>query len=511
MSTSCQYGIDYNKDGNNIKSGFLNFTKLLYNLAWLYTPEANAELQQAKEQIEAWEKELDNEEKAQNAILATLRIFNPKVKVSFTSFKFYKSQGDYFGTVQVTRESDLSFEICKVPGHTYVKFDPYTLTWEPNVKEVQTYQKDPLSTLLLQKMRGFKSITASDDFYYLYTSNEPLEGCNPNSTALMFLDMFRGAEQNTGRIGEFIESHPQIFNSDIEVNDKTFQSFLLGKYSIPYETLFEAIKKKDHDSPYSSFGEFLRDHTKRKPINKVDYFYVIAEDSVSLFYIPSKKKKKVEIEVPKTLQTPNKEYKVTRIDIVSPTLKQLHMSGECDDLEINFVCENIEVIDLTDLQVTNKLLLNPRGRRLAYPSLRTIKFPSNYKFLIVGDFAFYKCPALETLEIPKNATIGNVAFFECNKLSNLRIAENVTIGDDSFDVCPDLETVEILKGVTIGDFAFARCNLSNLRIDKNVTIKDKAFRFCCSKIKELTIPNNLYEFFNENILKNCQVTVLRLN
>ena len=136
----------------------------------------------------------------------------------------------------------------------------------------------------------------------------------------------------------------------------------------------------------------------------------------------------------------------------------------------------------------------------------------------IGDFAFYACVALASVDIPESVTsIGDEAFSECNSLTSVTIPESVTsIGDDAFfdcnsltaviipgsvsylgetvfAECKGLTSVTILDGITaINVGAFAGCiNLTALIIPESVTsIGYRAF-IRCSSLTSLTIPKSV--------------------
>ena len=78
----------------------------------------------------------------------------------------------------------------------------------------------------------------------------------------------------------------------------------------------------------------------------------------------------------------------------------------------------------------------------------------------IGDFAFYDCIGLTTIEIPASVTtIGDYALQNCTSLTSIEIPASVTsIGDFAFDGCTSLESIEIPASVTsIGGGAFEDC------------------------------------------------------
>ena len=123
----------------------------------------------------------------------------------------------------------------------------------------------------------------------------------------------------------------------------------------------------------------------------------------------------------------------------------------------------------------------------------------------IGNFAFYGCSSLSSIEIPEEVTsIGNGAFCGCSSLSSIEIPEGVTsIGNSAFADCSSLSSIEIPEGVTsIGNGAFYGCSsLSSIEIPEEVTsIENFAFAGC-SSLSSIEIPegvtsigNNAFEY-----------------
>ena len=79
----------------------------------------------------------------------------------------------------------------------------------------------------------------------------------------------------------------------------------------------------------------------------------------------------------------------------------------------------------------------------------------------IGDYAFYRCYNLVSVNIPVGVTsIGHSAFKDCNKLPSITIPNSVTsIGKDAFYYCKALTSITIPNSVTsIGDSAFSSCD-----------------------------------------------------
>ena len=103
----------------------------------------------------------------------------------------------------------------------------------------------------------------------------------------------------------------------------------------------------------------------------------------------------------------------------------------------------------------------------------------------IGDWAFYDCTSLTSVNIPDSVTsIGNNAFQNCYSLTSVNIPDSVTtIGDYAFYQCYSLTSVTIGNSVTeIGKSAFQNCDsLTSVNIPDSVTtIGDFAFDGCTS-------------------------------
>ncbi|MCI9369417.1 MAG: leucine-rich repeat domain-containing protein, partial [Lachnospiraceae bacterium] len=79
----------------------------------------------------------------------------------------------------------------------------------------------------------------------------------------------------------------------------------------------------------------------------------------------------------------------------------------------------------------------------------------------IGDYAFYGCSGLTSIEVPEGVTsIGASAFFHCFRLTSIELPERITnIGNSAFYGCSGLTSIELPEGViSIGDGAFSKCS-----------------------------------------------------
>ncbi|MBQ6843372.1 MAG: leucine-rich repeat protein, partial [Agathobacter sp.] len=115
----------------------------------------------------------------------------------------------------------------------------------------------------------------------------------------------------------------------------------------------------------------------------------------------------------------------------------------------------------------------------------------------IGNYAFYNCENIKTINIPNGVNqIGSDAFRGCKRLSNITIPKGVTaIGYQTFS-CSGIKSIDIPETVTTIDYgAFYNCsNLSSIILpDGLVSIEDNAFSDC-SNLANIEIPSSLTSF-----------------
>ena len=117
----------------------------------------------------------------------------------------------------------------------------------------------------------------------------------------------------------------------------------------------------------------------------------------------------------------------------------------------------------------------------------------------IGDYAFYDCDKLTSVEIPDSVTsIGKWAFEYCSSLISITIPDSVTsIGDGVFWQCSSLTNIVIPSSITsIGDGAFGYCKgLTRIVIpDSVILINIEAFDGC-NNLKIYGVKDSYAETF----------------
>ena len=90
------------------------------------------------------------------------------------------------------------------------------------------------------------------------------------------------------------------------------------------------------------------------------------------------------------------------------------------------------------------------------------KLSISYSVTSIGNYAFFGCTGLTSINIPSSVTtIGNDAFSCCKNLADINIPNSVTsIGDYTFYNCTSLNSINIPDSVTfIGNYAFESCEI----------------------------------------------------
>ena len=150
-------------------------------------------------------------------------------------------------------------------------------------------------------------------------------------------------------------------------------------------------------------------------------------------------------------------------------------------------CNNI-----TSLNIPNGVTKIGNGSFYGCTGLASISIPSNVTS--IGDCAFQSCAGINTVNIPNSVKgIGVSAFADCVGVSSVQFGNSlVSLGDSAFSSCYNLPSIEFPNSLTsIGAYAFYQCNrIPSIDIPQNVTsLGDGAFKGC-SKLTQVSINSN---------------------
>ena len=140
----------------------------------------------------------------------------------------------------------------------------------------------------------------------------------------------------------------------------------------------------------------------------------------------------------------------------------------------DFMKDGIYYNILSDSERTCEVRSNDYSGAIDIPA--SVEYDGNtYSVTSIGNYAFFNCDALTSINIPNSVTsIGDDAFYSCDALTSINIPNSVTsIGDDAFSYCDALTSINIGNSVTsIGDNAFSGCKaLTSINIPNSLALE----------------------------------------
>ena len=113
----------------------------------------------------------------------------------------------------------------------------------------------------------------------------------------------------------------------------------------------------------------------------------------------------------------------------------------------------------------------------------------NNRVTSIGDYAFYNCSRLTSVEFLVATSISTRAFNGCSSLTSVEFPAVTYIGSSAFSSCSKLASVEIPAVTTIGGSAFYGCSsLTTIDFPAVTSIGDYAF-YNCSRLTTLILRN----------------------
>ena len=75
----------------------------------------------------------------------------------------------------------------------------------------------------------------------------------------------------------------------------------------------------------------------------------------------------------------------------------------------------------------------------------------------VGNYAFYDCRSLTSVDLPAVTSIGASAFENCAALTSVNIPVVTSVGNDSFSSCASLTSIELQSVTFFGSMSLSYC------------------------------------------------------
>lgn len=132
-------------------------------------------------------------------------------------------------------------------------------------------------------------------------------------------------------------------------------------------------------------------------------------------------------------------------------------------------------------------------------NLATINFPIASS---VGNYSFYGCSELTSADFQLVTYLGNYAFDSCSKLANANFpALSGSVSARSFYYCSALTTAKFPLAKAVSSYAFGRCaNLTNIECPNAGYIDNMGF-YGCESLTKMNLPS--VKYINTNAFYNC--------
>lgn len=120
-----------------------------------------------------------------------------------------------------------------------------------------------------------------------------------------------------------------------------------------------------------------------------------------------------------------------------------------------------------------------------------------------GMYAFYKCTALETVELLNADYLANFSFYGCTALKTVNIPKTTTLGDSVFQSCETLESVIAPALVTLNSSVFRDCKaLKSVKFPALEAINGSSVFASCKALERVDFPR-LKSMYGGTVLHNC--------
>ena len=219
----------------------------------------------------------------------------------------------------------------------------------------------------------------------------------------------------------------------------------------------------------------------------------------------------------KTIHIPNSVTQIGENAFSScRSLQSIHIPNSVTNIGIKSFCDCPQLrltSDSPHFKMINGLLISSDGTLISCLSKDTHIHIPNFVTQI-GDSAFSKCDALQSIHISNSVTqIGENAFSSCRSLQSIHIPNSVTnIGINPFLNCPQLRLTsgsphfKVINGLLISsDGTLISClsKDTHIHIPNSVTQIGNGAFWCCSSLQDIHIPNSVTQI-GENAFSSCR-------
>ena len=122
----------------------------------------------------------------------------------------------------------------------------------------------------------------------------------------------------------------------------------------------------------------------------------------------------------------------------------------------------------------------------------------------VGNYAFYKCSKLTSVDLPFVTDIKPYAFRECTALTSANLPSVTNIGIYAFDGCAYLASLNLPSIQTIGTNAIQKCAyMTSVDLHSLLSISSKTFYYCYSLTSVVLRSTTLCKLGSTDAFTSC--------
>ena len=119
----------------------------------------------------------------------------------------------------------------------------------------------------------------------------------------------------------------------------------------------------------------------------------------------------------------------------------------------------------------------------------------------VGLYAFYGCSKLTSVNLPLVTSVGLCAFCGCSELTSVNLSLVTSVGSNAFQRCTQLTSIDLSLVTSVGDYTFQGCSrLTSIDLSLVTSVGDYTFQGC-SRLTSIDLP--LVTSVGDYAFRNC--------